>query len=326
MAGIGVRVFTAWFGAALVLAACGGSDPLSSDDDGAGTPPVGTGGPYVSAHRGGSAYAPENTMMAFRNAARLYVDDFEADTWLSADGVLVLMHDDTLDRTTDCSGAVADKTHLELLGCDAGYWFSPGQSTTAADEALPHPARGLGIGIPTAQELIDFVASFDGAYRPTATIEIKDVGEAFNAAPVLVPMIQASGVKDRIIVQSFNPLALNLVKLLDPEIRTLYLTPAALGASFALSYTVLSGLEIAAPNSTSGDLDAAFVENAHQLGKQIVPWTPNREDELSTLSALGVDGLITDYPGCLLELQSRLPDTRLAPAELGGIDVPLCAP
>lgn len=307
---------------ALLLAACGSAEPGTADG---GVPPVGTGGPFVSAHRGGAAYAPENTLMAYRNAARLYVDDFETDTWLSADGVPVLMHDDTLDRTTNCSGKIADHTLAELSACDAGYWYSPGQDTTRVDEGAPHPARGKGVTIPTAQALFDFAASFRGAYRPTVTIEIKNFAEAFRAAEVLVPMIQASGIKDRIIVQSFNPLALDRIKQLDGDIRTLYLTPSALGAGVSLTYAALRGHDFVAPQSTSRDLDAAFVERAQALGKQVVPWTPDSEAELQRLSEMGVDGLITNYPGCVLALQARLPSTRLLAPELGSGDVPLCS-
>lgn len=309
---------------ASLLAACGSSDPLVSGDDEGGTPPIA--GPFVSAHRGGAAYAPENTMMAYRNAARLHVDDFETDAWLTADNVPVLIHDPSLERTTDCTGAIADHTLAELADCDAGWWYSPGQDTTAADENAPHPARDKGVRIPTAQELFDFAASFEGAYRPTVTIEIKNFGEAFRTADVLVPMIQASGIKDRIIVQSFNPLGLNYVKRLDPDIRVLYLTPAALGATAALSYAALSGFEFVSPESTSRDLDAAFVDRAHALGKAVVPWTPDAQADLQAFSDMGVDGIITNYPGCLLEMQNRLGTTQLLSPELGDGDVALCKP
>ena len=101
----------------------------------------------VSAHRGGAAYAPENTMAAFRNAARLGVDELEADVQLTADGELVLLYDDTLDRTTDCTGAVLDLSWAEISLCDAAYWGTPGPSTTTLEETSPHPLRGRGIGV-----------------------------------------------------------------------------------------------------------------------------------------------------------------------------------
>lgn len=308
---------------ALLLSACGSSDRIP---DGLGTsvPPVGTGGPFVSAHRGGAAYAPENTMLAFHNAARLYVDDFEADAWLTADRVLVLIHDQ-LDRTTSCSGPVSAKTHAELQSCDAAHWFAPGQPTTVPDETIEHPLRGRGVTIPTAEELFAFAAGFQGPYQPTVTIEIKDGSEALRAAEVLVPLIQASGIQERIIVQSFNPLGIARVKQLDASIRTLYLTPAVLGATAALTVATVGGHEFVAPQFSSRDLDAGFVSRAHALNKQVVPWTADRWSDLETLADIGVDGAITNFPGCMLQMQNRLVGMPLTPPELRHLAVPLCA-
>jgi glycerophosphoryl diester phosphodiesterase len=302
---------------AMSVAACG-SDP--SAQDGAHD------GPYVSAHRGGAAYAPENTMLAYRNAARLGVDDFETDAWQTADGVLVLLHDQTLTRTTDCSGRVTDKTLAELQACDAGWWFSPGQGTTSPDDALPHPARGKGVTVPTAEELFAYAASFKGAYRPTVTIELKDQLGAAQEAEALVPLIQASGIQDRIIVQSFSIAGIDRVKALDPSIRTLYLTSQIPGARAALNAAIRKGHDIVAPSAGQAALDAAYVQDAHAAGIEVVPWTVDTQAELQRVTALGVDGLITNFPGCLLQLQSRLGATRLVPAELGGDDSPACKP
>src|SRR3546814_7747510 len=97
-------------------------------------------GIHVSANRGGAAYAPENTMMAFRNAARLGADDFKTGTWLTADGALVLLHDQELSRTTNCRGRVTDFSWAQLQRCDAGWWFTPGQGATMPDRTASHPA------------------------------------------------------------------------------------------------------------------------------------------------------------------------------------------
>ncbi|MFC4250444.1 glycerophosphodiester phosphodiesterase [Sinimarinibacterium flocculans] len=310
---------------ALLLSGCG-----SSEAPGGTAPPPASfvAVPFVSAHRGGAAYAPENTMLAYENAARLGVDDFEADMLVTADEVLVLMHDDTLDRTTDCSGRVADHSYAEILECDAAYWFSPGQPTTSPDEARAHPLRGTGVRVPTAEELFAFAAQFEGDYAPTVTIEIKisfDGVEGLTtaglrAAQLLVGQIQASGIQDRIIVQSFNPLAIDAVKLLDPTIRTLYLTPS--GALLSLSYATLRGHEYVAPQFASPDLNAALVDSAHALGKQVVPWTADSEADIRQLIDMGVDGIITNFPACLLAIQGRLHTDRLTPA--GGGDAPSC--
>lgn len=321
----GVAIAVAVFSAA----GCGSSSDVDTDAV-PPTPPVAHAvKPFVSAHRGGAAYAPENTMLAYENAARLGVDDFETDMLLTADGVPVLMHDDTLDRTTDCSGAVGDKTYAEILVCDAAYWFSPGQPTTSPDEALPHPLRGTGVKVPTAEELFAYAASL-GSYQPTVTIEIKIsftgvdgiVSDGIEAARALVPLIQASGIQDRIVLQSFNPLAIDAVKLLDPTIKTLYLTPTAATAS--LAYAALRGHEYVSPEFSSPDMTAQLVETAHTLNKQVVPWTADSEADIQALIDMNVDGIITNFPGCLLMLQNRTRSAQPVPAAAGAADVPLC--
>lgn len=316
------RRFMQWLGGLVTVAslsACGQSDSLGANAERASFVDV----PFVSAHRGGAAYAPENTMIAYENAARLGVDDFEADMLLTADDVPVLMHDDTLDRTTDCSGNVADFTYAEILACDAAYWFSPGQPTTSPDESRAHPLRGSGITVPTAEELFAYAARFSGVYAPTVTIEIKISPTSLqaivgrHAADVLVPLIQNSGILDRIIVQSFNPLAIDAVKQIDPTIKTLFLTSG--GAAANLAYATLRGHEYVAPSHSSPDLDATLVDNAHAAGKQVVPWTADYEDDIQALIDIGVDGIITNFPGCLLGMRGRLHTSRLTPA---GVDAP----
>jgi glycerophosphoryl diester phosphodiesterase len=296
----------------LILSACSSSTPLETAAPDAGGIPYGPAphlGPSVSAHRGGAAYAPEDTMTAYFNAARLGVDDLETDTTLTKDGVLVLIHDDTLDRTSNCTGNVSDKTLAELQDCDAGYWFTPGQSTTSHDEAGAHPYRGTGITVPTAQELFEFAASL-GTYGPTVTIELKDpVCDA--AAPVLVELIHASGIQERITVQSFYPYCLDLVKTQDSSIRTLHLSFATCEAT--LAYNIARGHNVVAPSSSSPDLDANCVSAAHAAGQQVIPWTVDTQGDLEKFSAMGVDGIITNYPGCMLELLGRFMPTSMTP-------------
>ncbi|NKF21729.1 glycerophosphodiester phosphodiesterase [Solimonas marina] len=280
--------------------------------------------PYVSAHRGGAAYAPENTMMAFRNAARLHVDDFETDSWLSADGALVLIHDQDLSRTTNCKGPVTAKTWAELRECDAGWWFTPGQGVTHPDPALPHPARGRGARIPSAKELFAFAASFQGDYRPTVTIEIKDKLAAVREAEALVPLIQNSDIKNRIIVQSFSRVGIDRVKQLDPSIRTLYLVDEPGTLRPALIEAVHGGHDFIAPDAGMAGFDAAYVQVAHDAGRKVVPWTIDTQADVQRMVGYGVDGIISNFPACLLKLEGRLTTARLMPEELGEPDAPLC--
>lgn len=270
----------------------------------------------VSAHRGGSAYAPENTMAAFRNAVRLGVDELEADVQLTADGELVLLHDDTLDRTTDCTGPVLERTWAEIAGCDAAHWWSPGPSTTVPDVDAPHPLRGTGVRVPRLAELLALVAE---AGMPTASIELKNIPGEANFDPVgttvataFVEAVAASGVpKERLLVQSFFPTSLEAVRRLDPELATQFLTHSGTGQTAAqnLAYVTARGHDVMAPDHVAPDLSAELVTAAHAARVRVMTWTPNAPTAMQRALDKGVDGLITDRPACLLQLLGRpVPD------------------
>jgi glycerophosphoryl diester phosphodiesterase len=265
----------------------------------------------VSAHRGGSAYAPEDTMYAYRNAVRIGADQMETDSWLTADGVLVLIHDQTLDRTTNCTGDVTSHTFARLEQCDAGWWWTSGQSTTTPVADAPHPLRGLGIKVPAAKELFDFIKSLGPDDAHTINIEIKDPNFV-EPARALVGVIQASGLRSRTIVQSFYPPALDYVKQLDPTIATALLTEGA--TTPYLAWSLPDGHEWISPSNGDVDLNSTTVAAAHAAGKKIIPWTPDTKSDLVAMGALGVDALITNYPACLLGLEGRPFPDQLLPA------------
>lgn len=269
--------------------------------------------PFVSAHRGGAAYAPENTMVAFDNAIRLGVDELEADAQLTVDGHVVLLHDDTLDRTTHCSGTVLSMTLAEVQACDAAFWFSPGQPTTVPDDDAPHPLRGTGVRVPLATDLLDRAVAL-GAEAPQLSIEIKDIpGEAnFDVAgtavaEALVPLVVERGLVDRVVVQSFWPPALESVRRLEPRLRTQLLTTSTTGQTFLanLAYVTAAGHDVSAPNFDVPDLTPETVAGAHAAGVAVVPYTPDRRSDLEATAALAVDGIITNVPACLLALLGR---------------------
>jgi glycerophosphoryl diester phosphodiesterase len=280
----------------------------------------------VSAHRGGAAYAPENTMLAFRNAVRLGVDELETDVQITKDGTLVLIHDDTLERTTSCSGTVSRTSDAALAKCDAGYWWSPGPSITTPSAKAAHPLRGKGIRVPRLTELLAYAKSL-GSRTPRLSIEIKDIPGESNfdplgtaVAPSLVAAIASSGVaKERIVVQSFFPTAIEAVKRLDPALKTQFLTNPSTGqtAAAGVAYVIARGHDIASPNGTSPDLLKQVVDVAHAAGKGVIPYTPDSRAAQLAAIGLGVDGLITNRPGCLLRLLGRSVPTQLVPDEAG---------
>ncbi|MCW2544089.1 MAG: Glycerophosphoryl diester phosphodiesterase [Frankiales bacterium] len=278
----------------------------------------------VSAHRGGAAYAPENTMVAFRNAVRLGVDELETDVQRTQDGTLVLMHDDTLQRTTSCAGTVSATSDSALARCDAGWWWSPGPSLTVPSQAAAHPLRGKGIRVPRLTDLLSYARSL-GSRAPRLSIEIKDIPGESNfdplgtaVAPALVAAIAASGVaKSRIVVQSFFPTAIEAVKRLDPALKTQFLTSSSTGETAApnVAYVIARGHDIAAPNSDAPDLLAPLIELAHAAGKAVIPYTPDTRSAQRRAVELGVDGVITNRPACLLTVLGRPVPAQLLPVE-----------
>ena len=241
--------------------------------------------PVAYAHRGGAGLAPENTLVAFDTGLATGADGIELDVRLSLDGVAVIMHDPTVNRTTDATGPVDAWTAVELAGLDAGYHF-------ARDGA--HPFRGRGIGVPSLREVLD-------RHRATSLIiELKSADP--RLARAVVDEISAAGALARVTVGSFQKGALDAVRALDPAIRTgadmddvrngLDASPAG-GFQGKRAFDALqvpeiyAGLRIVTPE---------FIARAHDAGIAVMVWTVNHEDDMRRLLEWGVDGLITDRP------------------------------
>ena len=259
----------------------------------------------VYAHRGGAALAPENTMGAFRNARSMWGEQgvwLEMDTQATADNELVIMHDDSLDRTTTCTGTVISHTLASLTPCDASEIF-PGWNTFES--------------IPTLRQVLT-----EGLTDPNwrVMVEIKDIpleanfdATGQNVAKVLVPLVNSLGFPhDRIMVQSFWPLALDAVKALAPDIKTVFLTsstlpsaPQGIGipALANILFSTLRGYTVASPDIKSSDLSPTVVSLGHVLGRQVVVWTPDTAADINKGIALGVDGIISNRPDLVFALR-----------------------
>jgi glycerophosphoryl diester phosphodiesterase len=241
--------------------------------------------PLVFGHRGGAALAPENTLAAVGAGLSAGADGIEVDVRLSLDGVAVLMHDATLDRTTNAAGPVGALSAADLGLLDAGYRFGRDGG---------HPFRGRAIGVPRLTEVL-------GRFRETAFIvELKSADP--RLARAVVDDIHAAGASGRVTVGSFDKAALDAVRALDPAIRT--------GADMD---TVRSGLDVASwPGAPAAPAFEAFqvpelyagirivtpefIDRAHGSGISVFVWTVNAEDDMQRLLDWGVDGLITDRP------------------------------
>ena len=159
--------------------------------------------PLVFAHRGGARLAPENTMVAIDNGMSLGSDGLEIDTHLSADGIPVVIHDPTLDRTTDRTGPVSALTAAELARVDAGFQFSIDGG---------HPFRGKGHGVPRLDDVL--------ARHTTARIIIEMKGGEPELARAVAAAVKKAGAVDRICVSSFQQTSVDTIRAEHPEIVT----------------------------------------------------------------------------------------------------------
>jgi glycerophosphoryl diester phosphodiesterase len=251
--------------------------------------------PVVYAHRGGAGYAPENTFGAFRKTETLFGDRgvwLEMDTQATKDGALVIMHDDSVDRTTNCQGKVNALTLAQLGNCNAAAHYA-GWPTV---EPIPTLAQVLHEANVNGWKLM---------------VEIKDIpGESnFDAtgkvvAQQLVRLVHAEHFPTaHLLIQSFWPRALDNIKNLDKSIGRVLLTsstlpslPVGVPALANLTYITAFNHQIAAPDIASIGMNKQFVTIAHKLGKQVVPWTVDDQVTMGNLRGWGADGIITNRP------------------------------
>lgn len=236
--------------------------------------------PIVEAHRGDSSNAPENTLAAFRAAVELKARWIELDVHPTRDGALIVMHDDTVDRTTDGSGAIAALTLEEISRLDAGSWFD---------------ARFAGERVPQLRDVFDLVA-------PTATrinIEIKAAPPGLNVTRGVVELLRAYGKEREYVVSSFDLAALLEVQAAAPEI-TLALIG---GGPDILEKAKQHGLPWVHAYHLTANAD--FVAEAHAAGKRVNVWTVDDPETLPAWAAIGVDKICTNRPATMLAALSR---------------------
>jgi glycerophosphoryl diester phosphodiesterase len=240
----------------------------------------------VYAHRGGAALAPENTLVAFETGLAAGADGIEMDVRLSADGVAVLMHDPTLDRTTDGSGPVDARTAAELGALDAGHRFE-------RDGAFPF--RGLGVGVPPLRGVLD---RHRGALL---IIELKSSDA--RLARAVVDDIHAAGAAGRATVSSFQKGALDAVRAIDPSIRTGADTDGVRnGVDSLRAKPVFDAFQVPEVYAGMRVVTPEFITRAHEVGVSVIVWTVNQPDDMGRLLDWGVDGLITDRPDIAVPL------------------------
>lgn len=282
--------FSGFVLATLSLQACGGSAPDTRSGT-FGEAAVLLTDQVIVAHRGASGHAPEHSFAAYDLALAMGAEYIEQDVLPTADGVLVVVHDDTLDRTArgpkeNCSGRVSDKTLAQLKTCDIGSWFNE----TYPERADP---AFVGLRMPTLDEVFARYGRSANYY-----IEIKpNVSTTQNVEQGLLDLIKAHGLyqgmveRHQVLVQSFIPSSLLTMHALDPAVPLIQLLPEGGGplGLGAISYAIGIG-------PAWQDLDASLVEAAHELGLAVHPYTVNRVEDLERMLALCVDGAFTNFP------------------------------
>jgi len=253
---------------------------------------------WVIGHRGASGVAPENTLAAFRRAAELGARYIETDLQLSRDGRLVVLHDDTLQRTTDGRGRVSAKTLDQLRRLDAGSWFRrPGAPRQRFPRgASPKRVAGApfaGERIPTIEELLAFSREHDiGLY-----LEMK-APRGRGAEEAVVAAVLAAGALARSNVICFDLRVLERVREIEPALPLGYLFSRR--SPHAVARAVDVGARTVLPHARR--LTPKLVAEAKRHDLKVVTWTVNDPKQMKEFIALGVDGIMTDYPDRLAAL------------------------
>ncbi len=250
--------------------------------------------PRLFGHRGASGVAPENTLPSFREALAAGADRLELDVHGTRDGQIVVFHDPDLDRTTDGTGPLRARSLDELQALDAGYRFSGPDGD--------YPFRDQGVRIPT---LIELCEAFPGV---PLNIEIKQSDPPIEAE--VLAILDRFGARPRTLLAAERVALMARIRAAAPDVATGMAAEevmAFLGGRGDPAYRP-AGNALQVPTSYEGFpiVTAETLASAHALGLEVHVWTVNEEAEMERLLDLGVDGLMSDFPGRVAQvLRSR---------------------
>jgi glycerophosphoryl diester phosphodiesterase len=271
--------------------------------------------PLNIAHQGGEHEAPSDTLYAFQTAVEKGADVLEMDVHLSSDGQVVVLHDETVDRTTDGTGSVEDLTLAEIKRLDAAHWFVEGPGTTHDAAEKDYELRGIATGArkpPKGFTANDFtIPTLDEVLREfpevLLNVELKPTtrmsGRLEQAVATLLAEYERT---DDVIVVSFNDQSVELFKALAPDVHTATATGQA-AAFWASSQGLLPGapnpryVALQVPETLSGItvVTEDFIADAHANALAVHVWTINEEAQMRRLLDWGADGVMTDRPTLL---------------------------
>ena len=239
--------------------------------------------PAVIAHRGASIEAPENTLAAFNLAVTREADAVELDVMLCGTGEPVVIHDDTVDRTTDGTGEVAELSLAALRALDAGGWF----------DGAYRKER-----IPTIDEVFESLAGC-----VFINIEIKNYRRPFDGTPAaVVESVRRHGMAEKVFFSSFNPFALRTLRRLMPACPAGLLVMRGFSYRAAASLTGwITGHDAVHPEIS--DVTETMLQHAQRRGRPVFAYTANEPDEIRRLFDAGVAGVITDDPALAVRVR-----------------------
>src|SRR5919112_2180600 len=252
-------------------------------------------------HRGASGYAPEHTIPAYDLALKMGADYIEIDLQMTKDGVLVAMHDDTLDRTAQappgvperfCSGPVIKRTLEQIKMCDVGSWFNEANPQYASPEYV-------GLKIPTLEEIFQRYGTSVNYY-----IETKNPEAAPGMEEELLRLMDEYDLTEpaednwQVLIQSFSAESLMKIHEMNSELPLIQLYWAGTSKSIQRDLDAVSEYAVGI-GPYKRDVDAALVEAAHEHCLAVHPYTVNTVEEMEALISLGVDGMFTNNPDLL---------------------------
>jgi glycerophosphoryl diester phosphodiesterase len=243
----------------------------------------------VIGHRGAMGYAPENTLVSFEEALRRGADLVEMDVQLSADNEIVVMHDTSVGRTTNGEGFVRDLPWKKIKNLDAGVWFGPNY----VDEFVP--------------SLENVIAKFRNRKTSKGAplgfiIELKTIkGSGGSLADAVVALLKKENFTDRVVIISFDTVALQEVRQADKHLPTGLLYSEGLEEA-RLQQALSIGAQTLCPRKTC--VTSKGILAAHKANLSVSTWTANTKVEMKRLIACGVDAVTTNYPDRLRSLMS----------------------
>ena len=261
-----------------------------------------TGAPLVISHADdtGLGLWPGNTMAYLDGVAELGVDVLEMDVHMTADGHIVLMHDSTVDRTTNGNGAISNMTLGEVKALEVGVNWTQ-------DAGATYPYRGQGLRVPALAEVFEKYPDYP------MVIEIKQETPSMDLP--FCALIRAHGMSERVLIPSFSDQAMNQFRTACPEVATAASTSEVRNfviANFLLASNALSpDYQAFQVPEESGGVPVViphFVNGAHNRNLQVHVWTVNDPAEMRKFLSMGVDGILTDRPDLLLRELERQPN------------------